>query len=280
MKRGLPDYTGKCVYITGGSSGIGKAAASLFLRQGADIILFARNRERLENAVMELKSAAPKGSVHFYPLDVSDPLQVNMVMKQALAEKGAPDVLITSAGTSIPGYFEKISLEDYRQMVQVNLDGTWNTLQALVPHMKRGGHIVTVASVAGFVGTFGYTAYGATKFAIIGLSEALRCELRGRGINVSVLCPPDTDTPQLKQEELTKPDETKAISGNVRVMSPEKVAAVMLEKMTKGKFLIIPGTGSLLVHFATRFCPALVRFMMDRDVRRVQEQTKQEKEKE
>ena len=109
--------------------------------------------------------------------------------------------MINSAGIQYPDYFERIPFDVFDQTVRTNLYGIWNVLAALVPAMKgSGGHIVNVSSIAGFMGVFGYTAYSATKFGVIGFSEALRSEMRPHGIRVSVLCPPDTDTPGLAQE--------------------------------------------------------------------------------
>jgi NAD(P)-dependent dehydrogenase (short-subunit alcohol dehydrogenase family) len=203
-------------------------------------------------------------------MDVSDRGSVEGAVLEAVESSGPPDLLLTCAGTAYPDYFGNISDEAYRSMMDTNLTGTWNTLQAVVPLMRRGASIVTVSSVEGFVGTFGYTAYAATKFAVIGLSQALRSELKPLGIRVSVLCPPDTDTPQLIQEDLSKPPETRAVSGNVKVMKPEEVARALLAGLKKNRFLIIPGAASKLVYAVNAVFPALVRAMMDADIRRVQ----------
>ncbi len=260
---------GRVVYITGGSSGIGLASAEAFLREGSRAVLFARNGERLNRAAALLNERYP-GAVSGIEMDVSDRESVDRAVSRALDTAGTPELLLTCAGTAYPDYLESISDEAYHSMMNTNLTGTWNTLQAVVPLMKRGASIVTVSSVAGFVGTFGYTAYGATKFAVLGLSQALRSELKPRGIRVSVLCPPDTDTPQLIQEEFSKPPETRAISGNVKIMKPEAVARALLSGLKRKRFLIIPGSASKLVYAVNALFPALVRYMMDEDVRRVQ----------
>ncbi len=259
----------RLVYITGGSSGIGLASAEAFLREGCRVVLFARNGEKLNMAADRLNEHYP-GSVSAFVMDVTDRGSVERAVRSAAESSGAPELLLTCAGNACPDYFENISDEAFHSMLDTNLTGTWNTLQAVVPLMQRGASIVTVSSVAGFVGTFGYTAYGATKFAVIGLSQALRGELKPRGIRVSVLCPPDTDTPQLIQEDLSKPPETRAVSGNVKIMKPEAVARALLAGLKKNRFLIIPGSASKLVYAVNALFPGLVRYMMDSDVRRVQ----------
>jgi len=269
----VKDFRGKTVYIVGGSSGIGLAAGKLFAREGAHVFVFARRAAILEQAVRGISAEARSGTQRAasLPLDVKDRQQVIATMQEAVRTFGAPDVLIHSAGTSRPGYFEAIPYEHFEETFMVNVYGVWNTTSVLVPHMKnRGGHIVNVSSVAGFIGLFGFTAYSASKFAVIGFSEALRSELKPYGIQVSVLCPPDTDTPLLHEADKTKPLETKAISGKAKRMQPEEVARSLIRGMRKNQFMIIPGFDSRWIYLAKRVVPSLVDFFVDRAVERAQ----------
>lgn len=275
MTRGaaVKDFRDKAVYIVGGSSGIGLAAGRLLAREGAHVLIFARRKEVLEQAVLQISAEARSGAqrVAGLPLDVKDRRQVMVTMQETVQSFGAPDVLINSAGTSHPGYFEAIPYEHFEETMRVNVFGVWNTTSALVPYMKsRGGHIVNVSSVAGFIGLFGFTAYSASKFAIIGFSEALRSELKPHGIYVSVLCPPDTDTPLLHEAEKTKPPETKAISGKAKRMQPEDVARCLIRGMRKNRFMILPGLDSRWIYLAKRLFPSLVDLIVDRAVERAQ----------
>lgn len=268
----MRSYRNKVVYITGGSSGIGLEAARHFSSLGASVAVFARDRNRLDAALPEIERPGISAEQKFVALalDVADRKAVNAVTNDAVARIGAPDVLINSAGAVVTDYFENISGERCDEVMRVNFTGTWNTVAALLPHMKaRGGNIVNVSSVAGFVGVFGYTAYGASKFAVIGFSEALRSELRRFDITVSVLCPPDTDTPQLVEDNRTKPPETKAVSGNAKCMQPYEVARVMIRGMEKGRFMIAPGSGRMVYHLK-RLLPGLVESTMAGDIRKAQ----------
>jgi len=204
-------------------------------------------------------------------MDVSIREEVRRVMAEAVAQFGPPDVLINSAGRARPGRFEDIDFEQFEETIEINLQGVWNTVSVLAPHLRgKGGYIVNISSVAGFVGIFGYTDYCASKFAVIGFSEALRSELKPQGIAVSVLCPPDTDTPGLQQENLTKPEETRAISAKAKVMRPEQVARALVKGMAREKFIIIPGFDGKLTALVKRLCPGLIGYLMDREIEKVQ----------
>ena len=264
----MNDKLGATAFITGGSSGIGLAIACEFVRHGTHVAIFSRNADARERAVAAVTSSARSGAtVRSYELDVSDREQTRRAVAEAASELGPARYVVTSAGVAYPGYFGEITDEEFDETVRVNITGTWNVLRAAVPFMQgNGGHILTVSSVAGFVGTFGYTAYGASKFAVIGLSEALRAELRPFGIRVSVLCPPDTDTPQLAQETLRKPKETVALSRHARVVTPEFVARAAIAGMKRNRFLILPGRSVRFVNAMQRHFPAIVRFVSDRGV--------------
>lgn len=266
-------YSGKNIYITGGSSGIGLASAKLFSSLGANVIIFARRKDLLEEALETIRSCRVSSSQRFsfVSVDVKDHSLVARFLTGAAKDFGKPDILINSAGIAYPNYFEKITPDMFELTIKTNILGVWNVLSNLAPLMKEsGGHIVNVSSVAGFLGIFGYTAYSASKFAVIGMSESLRSEMKPFGVRVSVLCPPDTDTPGLSYENITKPSETKAISGSAGIMSPDTVARYMVRGMEKGQFLIIPGFEGKAVHFIKGILPRLVDVFMDFKVRQVQ----------
>jgi 3-dehydrosphinganine reductase len=261
------------VYVVGGSLGIGLAVAQRVAALGAEVTIFARRREPLEQAAAAVRASCrrPDQTVACGQLDVADHDQVAATMQTQVAERGAPDVLINCAGRAYPRRFEDITYAQFAETMLVNLHGCWNTIQALLPHMQaRGrGYIVNTSSIAGLIGVFGYTDYCASKFALVGLSEALRSELKPHGITVSVLCPPDTDTPGFATENLTKPEETRAISATAKVLPPAVIADALLRGMARGRFLIIPGRDGRLEVLAQRLAPGMVRWVMDRTVARV-----------
>jgi 3-dehydrosphinganine reductase len=152
------------------------------------------------------------------------------------------DVLISCAGVIIPGYFESMPVEGFEECMD-SWRGCVHAARAVAPSMiaRGSGHIVNVSSGAGFLGLFGYTAYSSAKFATMGFSEALRSEMKPLGIKVSVVCPPDTDTPGLAFEKGLRPPETDKVAGNIAPVAPALVAEEIIRGVEKGRYLIVPG---------------------------------------
>jgi len=268
----LKEFTGKIAFVTGGSSGIGLACAGLLAARGTDVAIFARGREQLDKSLVLIEGnrVAQKQRFMAFGLDVSQRDQAENVLNKAVSDLGVPDILINSAGISFPQRFEDIPHAKFDEIVHVNLNGTWNTVSILLPHMKkRGGYIVNVSSVAGYIGVYGLSAYSASKFAVMGFSEALRSELKRFNISVSVLCPPDVDTPMLEKSNRIKPEETRAISSSASLIKPIDVAREVVAGMGRGQFLILPGSGTKFTHTMKRLFPGLVESIMDGQIKKV-----------
>ncbi|MBN1571887.1 MAG: SDR family oxidoreductase [Deltaproteobacteria bacterium] len=274
----MKDFNGKTAYVVGGSSGIGLSTAKLLASLGAHVIIFARGKKRLDDAVAEIKGStlSKTQKVASFSMDVSDNKAVNTIMNGCVEEFGPPDLLINSAGRARPHYFGDITFDMFDETMKMNAYGVWNTISALVPHMKvrGGGYIANVSSMAGFLGVFGYTDYAASKFAVTGLSEALRSEMKPFGITVSILCPPDTQTPGFNVENLTKPVETKVLSENAKVMTSDAVAKGFIKGIRKGRFMIIPGFDGNLTYLAKRLVPGVVEMVMNSTIKKVQKRMK------
>jgi 3-dehydrosphinganine reductase len=176
----------------------------------------------------------------------------------------------------MPGHFVELPTEQFEQQMQTNYFGAVYLAKALLPQMieRSQGHVAFVSSLVGLMGVFGYTAYAPTKFALRGLAEALRCEMKPRGIRVSICFPPDTDTPQHDFEMPHLPEETKAIAGNAKMMTAEAVAETLLAGMAANRFYIVPGGSSKFANFMYRLFPGMVQSMFDSDVRKAGAQSK------
>jgi len=269
----MKDFGNKLVYITGGSSGIGLATAKLMATNGASVIIFSRRQQVMDDALKQIQACGVSPGQKFAgrSMDVSKRDTVETVLSSALAEFGAPDVLINCAGRAYPRYFEDITFQQFDDTMKTNLYGIWNTCSILVPHMKtKGGVIVNVSSMVGFLGVFGYCDYAASKFAIVGFSESLKSELKKYDISVSVLCPPDTDTPGFATENITKPAETKAISASAKAMSSDAVAKELIDGIRKKNFMIIPGFDGKLTYFMKRYMPFIIDMVMNAAIKKTQ----------
>jgi 3-dehydrosphinganine reductase len=270
------DLNGKSAIVTGGSSGIGKAIAKLLVRRGANVFLIARRDDLLRAAVADMKEEAVGASQRFgcFSADVSDLTAVKEAVKAAEAECGPTEVLVNSAGVSNPGYVERLPIPGMEAEIKINYMGTMYTVKQVVDGMveRRRGWILNVSSIAGLKGIFGYTGYCGSKFAVIGFSEALRSELRPYGVRVSVLCPPDVDTPMLEGENKVKPLETMRIAEGAKVMQPDDVARAAMEGMEKGSFIIIPNFSGKMFRIANRFLPSLIDKFLDGTVDKVRKQ--------
>jgi 3-dehydrosphinganine reductase len=251
--------------ITGGSSGIGLALARLFAREAMDITLIARDPARLDAAVAALEAARkhPFQAFRAISADLADPKAAEESIATAIAQLGPPELLITSAGIARPGHFDELARDVFDEAMRVNYFGTLDAIRAAVPEMRarRRGRIVLVSSGAGLVGVYGYTAYAPSKFALRGLAEALRAELRPDGVAVSIVYPPDTDTPQLAHENLTKPPETKAITTQGGLWPPDAVAAEIMRGIKRRRFAITPGRRMTLLYWlGGPIAPLLARY--------------------
>jgi 3-dehydrosphinganine reductase len=231
------------VLITGGSSGVGLALARQCAAQGARLSLLARDPARLAAARAEVLALHPRASVFTTSVDVALAADLTSALAAAEQTHGPVDLLIASAGIARPGYFEEVPVSVFERTMAVNYFGTLYALKALVPAMRarRHGAVVLISSGAGLHGFFGYTPYSPTKFALRGLAEALRAELKDTGVGITIVYPPDTDTPQLAEENLTKPIETKAITAGGGLWSADAVATLTLDGLARGRFCITPG---------------------------------------
>lgn len=260
-------FTGKLALVTGGSSGIGLAIAKQIVQRQGSVAILARRPEMLSSAINEIEKFRITQDQKILPIqgDVTDFETLQSVLETLILQHGTPDIVINSAGVAHPGNFTNLSLDIFHWMMDVNYFGTVNVLKILVPGMqkRRSGAIVNMSSIAGFIGVYGYSAYGASKYAIAGFSDALRSELKPYNIKVSVVFPPDTDTPQLEYEKQYKPFITKEIAGSAKLMSADIVAREIVQKVASGKYVILPGGEGKLLYFAHHFLGRTLYPIMD-----------------
>lgn len=257
-------FADKHVLVTGGSSGIGLATARGVLARGGRVTIVARRPKELEEARLSLGERAMALAV-----DVANEVEVAEKLG-AHAAAHPVDMLVNNAGVVMPGRFLELEARQFRWMMDINYFGSVNCCRALLPGMvaRKSGHVLNVSSMAGAIGIYGYTAYSATKFALVGFSQCLRAEMWPHGVRVGVCLPPDTDTPQLAFENQYKPPETRAIAGNVKTMTADAVAKAILDGMERNTFEIIPGLDGYVSALAQRLVPGVVRMVCDSSQRK------------
>ncbi len=263
----------KSVVITGGSSGLGLALAKNFAKQGAKIALIARNEQKLVNAkaeILKFASAANNESVLIYSVDLSKDETIQKVVDEIANKFSTIDILVNSAGILSEGYFENTSMETFRAVNETNYLALVNMTKICLPYLKQSkGHIVNIASMASFFGAFGYTAYCASKFAVLGFSEALRYELKPQGIKVHVVCPPEFEGPMVEGISDGRTPENKTLVRSAGVLSVDQVLKATLKGLKKDRFIIPVGSSASAGAFLNRLFPGLVRWALDQMVARI-----------
>lgn len=261
------DMVDTCAIVTGGSSGIGKGFAKVLAQRGANVFLVARREDVLKDAMEEVKKEAvnPAQRFGYCDADVANLDAVKEAVQAAEAECGPVSVLINSAGMPNTGYVQELSISSIENAMRVNYLGSVYMIKLVLSGMmeRREGWIMNVSSLGGLKGIYGYSGYSGSKFAVVGFSEALRSELRPYNIRVCVLCPPDVDTPMLRESNSGKPPETLKISEGAKLMTADDVARIALRDMEKGKSLIIPNLPGKLLYMANRLAPSLINRYLD-----------------
>lgn len=187
-------YSGAVAVITGGASGIGQALGEELARRGAEVILADLQADLAEEVAAGIRAAG--GEATAVGVDVTDFQAVKTLIEQAARTAGRLDYLFNNAGIVVIGEARHYEIDDWNRVIDVNLRGVVNGVQAAYPLMCRQGfgHIVNTASIAGLMPLAGLLSYSASKHAVVGLSTSLRVEAATRGVHVSVLCPGPVET--------------------------------------------------------------------------------------
>lgn len=220
---------GKVAIVTGASSGIGEATARTLAKQGAAVVLAARNQERIEFLAREISAAGGRSLA--VRTDVADGASVGAMVERTVGEFGYLDILVNNAGIGLSGRVEDLRAGDLRYLFEVNLVGPLNCVQAALPHMRRGGRIINVSSIVGKRAIPKVGGYCATKFALNALSDTLRVEVAEQGVSVTTVYPGTTQTSFRDNSRRTKDEER---GWRPRGVASEKVAQKIVYAAEKG----------------------------------------------
>jgi NAD(P)-dependent dehydrogenase (short-subunit alcohol dehydrogenase family) len=275
------NLSGKTVLVTGAASGIGKQTTLQFARRGANIAICDANEDGLKQTEAECRSLGRQVIAH--RVDVANREEMRAFAERVHGEVEAVDILMNNAGVGLGGGFLDTSLEDWEWIVGINFWGVVYGCHFFVPRMvarDKGGHVVNVSSTAGYVATEPLSAYSTTKFAVLGLSEALRDELARHRIGVTTVCPGLINTPITQSSPLRGPDATPEARQRLielyqrRNYGPERVAENVLRAIQRNRAVAPIAPEAWAMYFLKRFAPGLVarinRTMAERARRELQ----------
>jgi short-subunit dehydrogenase len=248
----------KVVVITGASSGIGEALARNFARQKSNVVLAARNLEKLELLKSELKNET--NEMLIIKTDVSKEEDCKMLIKQTIEHFGKIDILINNAGISMRAIFEETEISVIKQLMDVNFWGTVYCTKFALPYLlKSKGTVVGVSSIAGYKGLPGRTGYSSSKFAMQGFLEVLRIENLKKGLHVLIACPGFTAS-NIRNTSLTADGTPQGESprDEGKMMTADEVAKRIIQAIDKKKDRLILTTQGKMTVILNKFFP---RFM-------------------
>ena len=245
------DLSGKTVAVTGASQGIGKAISEVFVENGANVILLSRNKNKLAVVEAGLKPASTSAQkIKYYLLDVSKPEQVEKVFKQI----GHVDILINNAGVIFTSGVEDMPTDKWKELLEINLNGAMYCSKAVVKSMteKKWGRIINISSTSGKSGEAYNSAYNASKFALIGFTQALAVEVAKHDITVNAICPGWTET-KMAKDLVHDPTYSKAVNIPLEKLEEYSIYAVPIERYVEPKEV-----GYLALYLASDYASAIV----------------------
>jgi len=228
----MTDLKNKNAFITGAGKGIGKAVAIALAKEGVNVILVSRTQADVDQLAAETNRLGVKSLA--LSADVSDINSINSAVEKALAEFKHIDILINSAGIASFGKFLELEPAEFEKIIQINLMGTYYTTRAIIPNMieRQTGDIINISSTAGLNGNALTSAYSASKFAVLGLTDSLMQEMRKHNIRVTALTPSTVATDMAKDLKLT--------DGNPeKVMQSEDMADLIIAQLKLNRRVFI-----------------------------------------
>lgn len=255
------DLSGRVAAITGASSGIGLASAQHLAREGVAVVLGARRKERLDDAVRDIRAAG--GRADSAIMDVTSESEVKQLVQRAVDSFGRLDIMICNAGFGYYGTVEETPVEVMQRMMDVNFMGTFFAARAALPlfRAQNSGHLIIVSSIVGQRGIGQMSGYSATKAAQVGFAESLRTEFSGTPIAVSVVFPVSTET---EFRSVMSRDYGHSVSGLGPKQSVDDVARAIVACVRKPKAEVYPHAMSRALTVVNAVAPGLT----DKVVRR------------
>jgi NADP-dependent 3-hydroxy acid dehydrogenase YdfG len=262
-------FKDKIIIITGAASGIGRALSEDLARRGARLIMADMNEELLKETAAAITKAG--GQAWPQKLDVRDCAAVQKLVADVVAEHGRLDYIFNNAGIGVLGEARDFTYDDWKRVIDTDLYGVVNGVAATYPIMVQQGfgHIVNTSSLAGLVPIPGEISYTASKYAVVGLSNALRIEGEDLGVKVSVVCPGLIDTPILRTTKTLKVDLEQAIKELPKPIPPSQCARIILRGVEKNRATIIITGLTWFAWIVQRISPGILAWLLEQNLKKL-----------
>lgn len=266
----METFKKKVVIVTGAASGIGRALAEALARREAIVILSDVNGQLLDEVAASMATSGYRSEA--VTVDVTSHDAVSKLVTDTVARHGRLDYMFNNAGIAVGGEVRDCAIDDWRNVLDVNLHGVINGINTAYPIMVQQGfgHIVNTASIEGLIPFPGTVSYAASKYGVVGLSNSLRIEGTDLGVNVSVVCPGYIKTPIFHTSKLINIDREKMLASLPERLgiTPQECAAVILRGVERNKAIIVVTWFAKVLWLLQRISPALIRWMMGRDLKK------------
>jgi NAD(P)-dependent dehydrogenase (short-subunit alcohol dehydrogenase family) len=266
----MDSFKDKVSIVTGAGSGIGRALAEELARRQAIVILADINSQPISEMAEAIAASGYRAQA--LPVDVSSYDAVKKLVNDTVAQHGKLDFIFNNAGIGVGGEVRDCSIDDWRNVLDINLNGVIYGIDSAYPIMvKQGfGHIINIASIEGLLPFPGSVSYVTSKYGVVGLSNALRIEGADLGVKVSVVCPGYIKTAIFRSCKLIKIDREKLLDSLPERLgiTPEKCASVILSGVERNKALIVVTRFAKILWLLQRISPGLIRWLMGRNLKK------------
>lgn len=256
------------VMITGAGSGLGLGMALRYLKRGCTVSVLDLTVSPASHNLLDVAAREGVSDWQFHLADITNFDLLLTAVQNAVVHFGAPDLAINSAGVVLNKTFAEMQPGDFQRVININLNGSHNFAAAVLPTMQAGSRLALVVSLAGITSNYAYSAYGASKFGVIGLATTLRYEYEPLGIHISCVCPPEVNTPMVFEERKGANPvamDLKALAGS---LESDAACDQIVAGLDAGRWQIIPGLNGKMTAWAARYLPAIFYFSMLKLIKR------------
>ena len=257
----------KHVVISGGGSGLGFGLASRYLKRGIKVSVLDLSINDERKQVLDQLANENQAKWQFFKIDITRAKELKTCVDQCIAAFGKIDLAVNSAGVVINKSLEDTSAEDFKRVIDIKRNGSFNFASAVLPNMQPGARLALIASIAGLISNYAYSAYGASKFGVVGLATTLRYEYEHKGIHISCVCPPEVKTPMVAEEHLSGNRVSLELKKFAGSMQADEACDQIVAGLDAGKWMIIPSMNAKFLAASARLFPTPFFALMKQIIR-------------